>query len=408
MILRGRSGDYTTIGGIKCFRPKPLPPDPPLEWKPELQIALSAADRALARLDGATVTLPNSDLFVYAFMRQEAVLSSQIEGTQASLEDVLEYEASADSMRKTDDLTEVINYLGAMDWGLKQLPKLPVSCRLIRGIHRILLREGRGSDKSPGEFRENQNWIGEPGCPIEEASFVPPAVPVMRQAISRWEKFINENQELPPLVKCAVVHAQFETIHPFWDGNGRLGRMIVTLMLCSEGILAKPILYLSLFFKQNREEYYDLLQRTRDEGDWERWVLFFLRGVTATSRAALETATKIMTLREELISASTRISRSKKAWSFGEMLFKSPYLAVGRAAEMLDITYPTANTLIADFENAGYLVQASERAWGRIFAFKPYLDILHEGAGDLTGVIGGKDYLATNYEGNGGGRAATV
>jgi Fic family protein len=354
----------------------------------------------LARLDGATSTLPNPDLFVYAFMRQEAVLSSQIEGTQASLEDILEYEASTDTVQQTDDLREVINYLAAMDYGLEKLPKLPVSCRLIKEMHQILLRNGRGADRAPGEFRQNQNWIGPPGCTIEDASYVPPAVPLMIAAMSDWERFVNEERDLPPLIKCAVAHAQFETIHPFWDGNGRLGRMIVTLMLCSESILARPILYLSLFFKQHREEYYGLLQGTRDMGDWESWVLFFLRGVTATSRAALETASKIMQLRERLIAQSYEISRSKKAGEFGERLFKHPYLGITNAARLLDVTYPTAKTLVTDFEKAGYLVKAGtvERPWGKIYAFKPYLDILHEGAGDLTGVLAGTDYLATNYE----------
>lgn len=234
---------------------------------------MSAADRALARLDGATVNLPNPDLFVYAFMRQEAVLSSQIEGTQASLEDVLQYEAG--TAGANDDLTEVINYLNAIKWGLDELKALPVCLRLVKGLHARLLAEGRGSDKSPGEFRQNQNWIGPPGTPIEKATFVPPAVPLMERALADWEKFVAEERGMPPLIKCAVAHAQFETIHPFWDGNGRLGRMIITLLLCSEKVLARPILYLSLFFKKNREEYYRRLQSIRDAGDWEGWVLFF-------------------------------------------------------------------------------------------------------------------------------------
>lgn len=398
MILYGRSGEYVNVGGIKCFSPKPLPPAPPIETTAELVKTLSAADRALARLDGATGTLPNPDLFVYAFMRQEAVLSSQIEGTQASLEDILEYEAGTDTAERTDDLFEVINYLAAMDHGLEKLPKLPISCRLAKEMHEILLRDGRGADKGSGEFRQNQNWIGPPNCAIEEATYVPPAVPLMTEAMAGWERFVNEERDLPPLIKCALAHAQFETIHPFWDGNGRLGRMIVTLMLCSEGILARPILYLSLFFKQNRDEYYSLLQDTRDNGDWERWVLFFLRGVTATSRAALETASKIMQLREQLIAKSSEISRSKKAGEFGEALFKHPYLAVKGAARILGVTYPTASALVSDFEKAGYLINAGPQDWGRVFAFKPYLDILHEGAGDLTGVLASTDYLATNYE----------
>jgi len=362
----------------------------------EMVVAMSSADRALARLDGAALNLPNPDLFVYAFMRQEAVLSSQIEGTQASLEDVLEYEANEEGVEKTDDITEVINYLDAMDWGLGQLPELPICLRLIKGIHSRLLKDGRGSEKTPGEFRENQNWIGPAGCSIQDATYVPPAVPLMTEALKHWEEFIAQDQKLPPLIKCAYAHAQFETIHPFWDGNGRLGRMIITLLLCNQGVLLKPILYLSLFFKQNRSEYYRLLQGTRDDGNWEDWVIFFLRGVTSTSRAALKTTNSITQLRESLLRSTQVDMSSKKAPALAEILFKNPYLTISKVRKLLDVSYPTASSIVEQFESTGFLQKVKGDQRDRVFGFKPYLDILHEGAGDLTGVISGEDYLITN------------
>ncbi|MFQ5535063.1 MAG: Fic family protein [Sphingomonadales bacterium] len=396
MILRGRAGQYTMIGSYRCFDPAPLPPNPPLELTEKLVVALSSADTALARLDGATHQLPDPELFVYAFMRQEAVLSSQIEGTQASLEDVLGFEAQPDAVDKTDDITEVINYLNAIKWGLEQLDQLPVAGRLLKGIHMRLLAEGRGSEKSPGEFRNSQNWIGQPGRPIEEAIFVPPAIPLMHDAFAKWEMFINSEYTLPPLIKFALAHAQFETIHPFWDGNGRLGRMIITLLLCKEKILARPTLYLSLYFKQRREEYYQLLQATRDQGDWESWVLFFLRGVEVTSKAALNTAFAIARLKETFLNDAQAHMSSKKAPLLAEKLFSRPYLNVSMAASILATSYPTASSIVEQFVDAGYLVQINLRSRSKTYGFKPYLDILHEGAGDLNGIISGEDHLAVN------------
>ena len=363
---------------------------------PELSLALSSADRALARLDGATLNLPNPNLFVYGFMRQEAVLSSQIEGTQASLQDVLEYEARGDSIGKTDDLTDVLNYLTAMRWGLEELKEIPVCLRLIKGLHARLLAEGRGSDRSPGEFRNDQNWIGAPGYAIEEATYVPPAVTVMQEALNQWERFLHEEKRLPPLIKCALVHAQFETIHPFWDGNGRLGRMIVTFLLCSERILAQPLLYLSLFFKKHREDYYALLQATRDDGNWEDWIIFFLRGVSVTSKIALQAAYEITKLRDRLLKDAHGNMRSRKASLLADKLFESPYLTVPKVTTMIDASYPTANSVVDEYQDAGYLDQVGSGQRDRVFAFTPYLDILHETADDLTGVISGEDYLITN------------
>ena len=226
----GRSGRYVQCGSYRCFSPASLPPDPPLHFSKELQLELSAADRAVARLDGAASTMPNTDLFVYAFMRQEATLSSQIEGTQASLEDLFEYEALPEAVNRPGDVSEIVNYIAAMNWGLAELPRLPLSKRLVKGLHERLLSSGRGASRGPGSFRQGQNHIGPPGCSIQEATFVPPAVPIMEPALDDWEMYLH-SRDLPVLVRCALLHAQFETIHPFWDGNGRVGRMLITCLL---------------------------------------------------------------------------------------------------------------------------------------------------------------------------------
>ena len=326
--------------------------------------------------------LPNPDLFVYAFMRQEAVLSSQIEGTQASLEDLLEFEADVSATRRTDDVAEVVNYIDAMNWGMEQLTSLPVCIRLIKGLHARLLKSGRGAERNAGEFRENQNWIGPSGCSIQEATFVPPPVPEMIKAIGDWETFLNAPTEMPTLVKCALAHAQFETIHPFWDGNGRLGRMVITFFLCAEGIISKPILYLSLFFKQHREQYYELLQATRDEGNWEDWILFFLRGVTATSRSALSAAGRTIELRESLLTEVHTRLNSNNAPVLVERLFYLPYVTVTRVSSELEVTYPTAKSLVDSFVGLGILREVSGRKRDRVFGFLPYLEILHSSAGE--------------------------
>ena len=399
MTIDNRTGSYTTFGSIRCFNPKPLPPDPPVNLSGQLSVILSAADRALARLDGAALTLPDPELFVYAFMRQEAVLSSQIEGTQASLEDLFEYEAAATQMPPAEsDIVEVINYLNAMSWALKEIFNRPISLNLIKETHQRLLRQGRGAGRGPGEFRRNQNWIGPPGCTIEEASYIPPAVPLMETALSDFERFIHESTDLPPLIRCGLIHAQFETIHPFWDGNGRLGRMLVTLLLCSEEILSKPILYLSLFFKAHKQEYYERLQATRDHGEVEQWLIFFLRGITVTSRSALQAAQRINSLREAILHRLPEISKSNKASLLLDALFRHPYIAVPIVAEKISATYPTANKMVSDFVRGNILEEITGSQRDRIFAFRPYLDVLHNSIDDLTGVLDSEDYLVTQSE----------
>ncbi len=277
---KDRAGQYIQQPtGYKAFIPSDLPPNPSVGMDPEMWDLLSRADRALGRLDGSTEILPNPDLFVFMYVRKEAVLSSQIEGTQASLMDVLEFEAQAMDSGKPSDVEEVVNYVGAMNHGLQRLQELPLSLRLIREIHEKLLANVRGGERNPGEFRSRQNWIGPPGCKLSEAFFVPPPPVEMMRALGELEKFLHDESPMPFLIKVGLAHAQFETIHPFLDGNGRVGRLLITFLLCEKGILKRPLLYLSWYFKKNRGEYYDKLQSVRDRGDWESWLKFFLKGV---------------------------------------------------------------------------------------------------------------------------------
>lgn len=391
--IDSRAGRYVQFGSYRCFSPAPLPPVPPIEFAGELQLALSAADRAVARLDGAASTLPNPELFVYAFMRQEATLSSQIEGTQASLEDLFEYEALPEAVIGQSDVSEIINYIDAMKWGLAELPSLPLSKRLVQGLHLRLLASGRGAARNPGAFRQGQNHIGPPGCSIEDATFVPPAFPIMEQALDEWERYLH-NRELPVLVRCALIHAQFETIHPFWDGNGRVGRMLITLKLCEEAVLEKPLLYLSLYFKNYRQEYYDSLQRVRDEGAWEAWLLFFLRGVTLTCKAALDAARRITLLRESLIDAANRSSRSSNASRLTDELFRHPYITISQASKLLGTTNQGGANVVESLVNLGVLHEMRRQGRTRLFAFRPYLNLLHETSDDLGPAIGRNDQLA--------------
>ncbi|BDA86686.1 cell division protein Fic [Aureimonas sp. SA4125] len=357
-----------------------------------MSLILSAADRALARLDGAALTLPNPELFVYAFMRQEAALSSQIEGTQASLEDLFEYEAVPEAAGAGSDVTEIINYIQAMNWGLDEINRLPLSKRLVRGLHERLLATGRGAARNPGNFRQGQNHIGTIGCSIEEATFVPPSVQLMHPALDNWEKYLHQ-RELPILVRCAIIHAQFETIHPFWDGNGRVGRMIITLKLCEEGILERPLLYLSLYFKQYRQEYYDRLQSVRDNGDWEGWIKFFLTGVRLTCKAALASARQITLLREELILKAQASSRSSNPARLTDALFRHPYITIPQAAKILDTTAQGGSNVVSNLVEIGILKETYKSGRMRVFAFRPYLDLLHQTSGDLSSSIGREDAL---------------
>jgi len=377
---RDRAGTYVRQPrGYRAFIPKRLPPDPPLVIDQELWTVLSAADRALGRLDGATEVLPNPDLFVAMYARREAVLSSQIEGTQASLVDVLEYEADAARKRLPGDVAEVVNYVAAMNHGLRRLESLPVSLRLIREIHQELLANVRGGQRSPGEFRTNQNWIGPPGCTLNQAAFVPPPPHEMMAALSDLEAFLHTDADLPVLVNVGLVHAQFETIHPFVDGNGRVGRLLITFLLCQRGILRQPLLYLSLYFTRHKLDYYDRLMAIRDQGDWEGWLKFLLRGVAEVANQATDTARSILQLREEhrqLVSEQVR--GSANGLRLLDLLYQRPVVTVALIASELAVSNPTANNLVDQFQAAGLLTEVTGRQRNRLFRYDGYLYLFED------------------------------
>lgn len=360
----------------RAFIPKPLPPEPPINIDMELWQALSDADRALARLDAMAELLPNPDLFVAMYVRKEAVLSSQIEGTQTSLVDLLEYEAERATRGLPADIGEVVNYVNAMNYGIARLPDLPISLRLIREIHAELLKGVRGGERNPGEFRTSQNWIGPHGCALSRAVFVPPPAVEMKDAMGELELFVHNPSPMPILLKTGLIHAQFETIHPFLDGNGRMGRLLITLLLCEQGILGQPLLYLSYFFKQNRQEYYDRLMAVRTKGDWEGWSKFFLRGIHEVSHQATDTATGVIALRDQhrqLIHHNFRGAASSLVLL--DKLYYNPVITVKTAEGLLSISSVSANHMISQFEHWGLLTQTSPGRRNRVFVYKPYLDL---------------------------------
>jgi Fic family protein len=382
-----RAGQYIRqVTGYSAFIPKALPPNPPIQMDPELLTMLSAADRALGRLDGSTATLPNPDLFVFMYVRKEAVLSSQIEGTQASLMDVLEFEAQALEPGRPKDVEEVVNYVAAMNYGMEWLKNLPLSLRIIKEIHGVLLSKVRGGQKDPGEFRKHQNWIGPAGCTLAEASFVPPPPQELLRILGEFELFLHDETPMPPHIKFGLAHAQFETIHPFLDGNGRVGRLLITFLLCEKRILQKPLLYLSWFFKKHRTEYYERLQAVRDRGDWEGWLKFFLKGVEQVATEATQNAARIVTMREE---HRRRIvekmgDRSGNSLKLLERLYWGPIVTVKKVMEISGLTYANANHLTAGFLELGLLTELTGQRRNRKFAYSSYLAIVNEVAEKKT------------------------
>ncbi len=381
MLGASRAGQYVKqIEGYRAFIPNPLPPVPEIIMDQEMWNLLSQADRALGRLDGATDALPNPDLFVFMYVRKEAVLSSQIEGTQASLIDVLEFESQALQPDNPQDVAEVVNYISAINYGLERLKELPVSLRLIREIHQELMKGVRGAERNPGEFRRSQNWIGAGGCSLAEASYVPPPPHEMLQALDNLEKFLHSPQPMPTLIKVGLAHAQFETIHPFLDGNGRTGRLLITFLLCEQNILQRPLLYISYYFKKYRSEYYDRLQAVRDSGNWEGWLKFFLRGVYEVAQEAAATARKIVNLKEEhrqlVLNAMGR--RSGNAIALLESLYFRPIFTVEHAEAITNLSYPNANTLIKDLIDIGLLQEITGQKRNRAFSYAPYLAVFRD------------------------------
>jgi Fic family protein len=376
-----RAGRYLPQpSGYHAFLPAPLPPEPPIEVTPDLQRLLSDADRALGRLDGSVLTLPNPELFVYMYVRKEAVLSSQIEGTQSSLQDLLAAEAHILGEGRHRDVDEVVNYVRAMNYGLARLADLPLSVRLIREIHAELLKGVRGSTLTPGELRRSQNWIGPGGCTLAEATFVPPPPGDVPAALGALETFLHEPGELPLLVHIGLAHAQFETIHPFLDGNGRVGRLLITFLLCERKVLGKPVLYLSHYFKRFRAEYYERLQAVRERGDFEGWLAFFLRGVAQVSVEAADTARRILELREDHRRRITdRLGRAAgNGHRVLERLYEQPIVSVSDVSALLNTTFAGANQIVQRLADLQILREITGQARHRRFRYDAYVRLFDE------------------------------
>ena len=377
-----RAGRYIRQpAGHNAFIPAVLPPEPPLDLSGALQGLLSRADRALGRLDGSVTTLPNPDFLVFMYVRKEAVLSSQIEGTQSSLQDLLA--AQSELFERSElprDVDEVINYVAAMSLGLERLSELPVSVRLIREIHARLLEGVRGSRLTPGELRRSQNWIGPAGSTIATAMFVPPPPDEVPAALGQLENFLHAADDLPLLVRIGLAHAQFETIHPFLDGNGRIGRLLITFLLTERGVLQRPVLYLSHWFRQRRQEYYDRLQAVRDHGDWEGWLAFFLRGVEQVSQEATETTRRVLDLRERHRAAITeRLGRvAGNGHRVHESLFRQPLVTVTGVERLTGVTFAAANDLVRRLVDIGVLREITGYSRNRRFQYDSYVRLFTE------------------------------
>jgi Fic family protein len=367
--------------GYAAFIPAPLPPDPPIELSGELADLLATAALALGRLDGSTSILPNPSLFVGMYVKKEAVLSSQIEGTQASLADILQFDIGEGGEERRLDVEEVVNYVAAMNHGLSRLRELPLSLRLIREIHAVLLKGVRGEHRDPGEFRRTQNWIGSGTSRLQDAAFVPPPPQELLRVLGDLETFLHDRR-LPSLVHAGLAHAQFETIHPFLDGNGRVGRLLVTFLLWERGVLAQPLLYLSHYFKKHRAEYYDRLQAIRLEGAWEAWLAFFLRGVREVAAEAAQRARSIIELRER----SRAVVQEKGGRQSGTLLraidslFEHPLATANTLSKELDVSFATANTTAQKLSELGLLREETGYRRNRRFRFAPYLDLFEDSA----------------------------
>ena len=382
-----RLGSYisTTTAGetVRAFVPPPLPPDPPVDLSALYQ-QLDRANQSLGRLDGLTTLLPDAQLFLYLYVRKEALLSSQIEGTKSSFSDLLLFENEAVPGVPISDVEEVSDYVAAMQHGLRRIKGgFPLSLRLIREIHGILLRGGRGANKTPGEFRRSQNWIG--GSRPGNAAFVPPPPDRMMECLDHFEHFLHdEKHKLPVLVEAGLIHVQFETIHPFLDGNGRLGRLLITLLLCSKGTLREPLLYLSLFFKAHRQRYYELLQRVRTEGIWEEWLEFFLEGTETTARQAADAAVQILHLFEaDRKKIQTTGRKAASALAVHEYFQAHPLTKIGPAAKDLKLSIPTVTSALETLTKLRIAKESTGRRRDRLFTYPRYIHILGQGTEPL-------------------------
>ncbi|MBW2607670.1 MAG: Fic family protein [Deltaproteobacteria bacterium] len=383
-MKRDLQGQYITISTVgekvRAFVPSPLPPEPPVEWSPSLRERFDQALLALGRLDSVSVLLPDTSLFLYMYVRKEAVLSSQIEGTQSSLSDLLLFELDQQPGVPLDDVQEVSNYVAALNHGLKRLKEgFPLSLRLLRETHEILLSKGRGSDRMPGEFRRSQNWIG--GTRPGNAVFVPPPAEQLPDCMGKLELFLHDQPERTPiLLKAALAHLQFESIHPFLDGNGRLGRLLITLLLCSEKILKEPMLYLSLYFKTHRQRYYELLNNVRLTGDWESWIEFFADAVVDTATQAVDTAQRLMRLASE---DGTRINKlGRVAGSVHQVhriLLERPIASSNWLQEKTQLSPATINTCLKQLEGIGIVRELTGKKRNRLYAYSHYIDVMNQG-----------------------------
>ena len=360
-----------TPEGYWAFVPNPLPP--PIDYDSETVRLLSEADRGLGNLAGIGQLLPNPHLLIAPYVRREAVLSSRIEGTQASLSDLLYFEAAEKKPPRAPDIQEVRNYVLAMEYGLKRLEKLPLSLRLVREIHARLMHSVRGERAKPGEFRQRQNWIGPPGCNLTEAAFIPPPVPEMMEALGEWEKFLHEAKDIPPLVQCALMHCQFEAIHPFLDGNGRVGRLLITFFLCERGHLPQPLLYLSAFFERHRDEYYARLLEVSRSGDWRGWIQFFLRGLATQASDAVTNSQRILALQQKYRDQLQRRKASPTALTITDELFLNPYVTATRLAKKLGVSFPTVQAAIDRLAETGIIREISGRRRNRVYCAEELL-----------------------------------
>ena len=368
-----------TPGGFYAFVPAPLPPK--LDYGQDLVLALSRADAALSELSIAGEQLPNPHLLIAPYLRQEAVLSSRIEGTQTTLSELLMDEvAVAPPQRDPGDLREVRNYIEALEYGIARLSELPLSLRFVRELHERLMQGVRGAHVTPGEFRRSQNWIGPPGSSLTNATYVPPPVDEMNKALNDWELFLHDRTSLPDLVQCALVHEHFEAIHPFLDGNGRVGRLLITLFLIERRRLTQPLLYLSAYIEAHRSDYYDALLRVRTDGDWVGWLLFFLRGVQDTAVHAAKQARDIMRIREEY---REKVRGRPKALALVDEVLRTPYVTVAEAQRVLGVSNPTARTAVQALVAAGLLHEVGDRRWRRLYVARPVLDVLEAPMSEL-------------------------
>ena len=383
-LIENRAGKYRKLINkdalYEAFIPNNLPLIPPLKIDEKMQTLLSNADRSMGALNIVTELLPDSDFFIFSYLRKEATLSSNIEGTKGTFIDVAKAEAGAYNDEIPDDLHEIINYTKAINHGLKRIKKdnFPLTMRLLREMHGLLLSGVRGRYKTPGEFRKSQNWIG--GATINTASYIPPTIPEMESALNNLELFFHDKQPMPTLIKIALIHAQFEMIHPFLDGNGRIGRVIITLLLCYYGVLDKPTLYLSEYFNIFRQEYFDRLNYVHEKGDYESWVKFFLEGVWLVAKESTETAREINALKENDLKKISGLGRktSKNAIILLEKLFGSPVISVNDVEKITGLTFANANNLVKKLEELEILKAVDQRKRGRVFAYTKYLRLFKE------------------------------